>query len=265
MRNKIRPMQLGPVSSGAAARMRMALLLTATVLVVEVVGGLWAHSLALLSDAGHVVTDLVVLALSAVALRQVRRPATARRPFGYQRVGILVALVNALLLGAIVVGIIIEAVRRLQDPGEVRGGLMAAAAVVGLIISLLIARSLQPLQRDLTIKSALMHIWGDAWASAGIIVAGLVIAATNWLAIDPLLSIAIAALIAWSAWRVLSAALDILMESTPPDLQPDSVVTAGKRGPRVPGLPDPHNLSPRPPSPAVRGPPPIHGPPRPHA
>ncbi|TME82529.1 MAG: cation transporter [Chloroflexi bacterium] len=220
MRNKIRPMQLAPVGSSAAARIRLALLLTTTVLVVEVVGGLFAHSLALLSDAGHVVTDLVVLALSAFALRQVQRPATARRTFGYQRVGILVALVNALLLGAIVVGIVIEAVRRLQDPGEVRGGLMAAAAVVGLLISLLIARSLQPLERDLTVKSALMHIWGDAWASGGIIVAGLVIAVTNWLAIDSLLSIAIAALIAWSAWRVLSAAIDILMESTPPDLPP---------------------------------------------
>ena len=239
MRNKIRPMQLAPVGSDAAARIRLALLLTATVLVIEVVGGLWAHSLALLSDAGHVVTDLVVLALSAFALRQVQRPATARRTFGYQRVGILVALVNALLLGAIVVGIVIEAVRRLQDPGEVRGGLMAAAAVAGLLISLLIARSLQPLQRDLTVKSALMHIWGDAWASGGIIVAGLVIAATNWLAIDPLLSIAIAALIAWSAWRVLSAAIDILMESTPPDLHPDSVVTAVKR---VPGVRDLHDL-----------------------
>src|SRR5947209_4095704 len=136
MRNKIRPMQFAPVGSSAAARIRLALLLTTTVLVVEVVGGLFAHSLALLSDAGHVVTDLVVLALSAFALRQVQRPATARRTFGYQRVGILVALVNALLLGAIVVGIVFEAIRRLQDPGEVRGGPMAAAAVVGLVISL---------------------------------------------------------------------------------------------------------------------------------
>src|SRR5467141_3822773 len=148
MRHKIRPMQLAPVSSGAAARIRLALLLTAVVLVVELVGGLWAHSLALLSDAGHVVTDLVVLALSLFALRQVQRPATARRTFGYQRVGILVALVNALLL----VGIVIEALRRLQDPGVVHGGLMAAAAVVGLVISLVIARSLQPLQRDLTVR-----------------------------------------------------------------------------------------------------------------
>ena len=146
MGNKIKPMQLASGSSSAAARIRLALLLTAVVLVVEVVGGLWAHSLALLSDAGHVVTDLVVLALSLFALRQVQRPATARRTFGYQRVGILVALVNALLLAAIVVGIVIEALRRLQDPGVVHGGLMAAAAVVGLVISLVIARSLQPLQ-----------------------------------------------------------------------------------------------------------------------
>src|SRR6202521_4927672 len=101
MGNKIRPMQLVPVSSSAAARIRLGLLLTATVLVVEGGGGLWGNSLALLSDAGHVVTDLVVLALSRFALRQVQRPATARRTFGYQRVGILVALVNALLLGAI--------------------------------------------------------------------------------------------------------------------------------------------------------------------
>src|SRR2546429_9490361 len=101
---------------------------------------------------------------------------------------------------------------------------MAAAAVVGLVISLVIARSLQPLQRDLTVKSALMHIWGDAWASGGIIVAGLVIAATNWLAIDPLLSIAIAALIAWSAWRAAPAAGDNLMELAPPGVRPDPPV-----------------------------------------
>lgn len=239
MGNKISPMRLVPVSSGAAARIRLAILLTATVLVVEVVGGFWAHSLALLSDAGHVVTDLVVLGLSLFAFRQVQRPATARRTFGYQRVGILVALVNALLLAAIVVGIVIEGVRRLQDPGVVDGGLMAAAAVVGLVISLVIARSLQPLQRDLTVKSAVVHILGDAWASGGVIVAGLLIVLTGWLPVDPLLSIAIAALIAWSAWRVLKAALDILMESTPSDLQTEAVVTSVKR---VPGVRDLHDL-----------------------
>jgi cobalt-zinc-cadmium efflux system protein len=213
--------------------------LTALVLVVEVAGGVWAHSLALLSDAGHVVTDLVALGLTAFALGQVHRPASARRTFGYQRVGILVALLNAVLLGAIVLGIVIEAVRRLQNPAPVHGGIMAAAAVVGLVVSLVIARTLQPISRDLSVRSALVHVWGDAWAAGGIIIAGLLIAATGWLAIDPLLSIAIAALIAWSAWRVLSAAVDILMESTPPDLHADSVVIAVKR---VPGVRDLHDL-----------------------
>jgi len=232
-------MQHARVRVDAGARLRLALVLTAIVLVVEVVGGLWAQSLALLSDAGHVVTDLVVLALSTFALRQVQRPASPRRSFGYQRVGILVALLNAVLLGAVVVAIIVEALHRLQHPSAVRGGLMAAAAVLGLGISLLIARSLQPMERDLTVRSALMHIWGDAWASAGIIVAGLLIAITGRLAIDPLLSLGIAALIAWSAWRVLAAAIDILLESTPADLQTDAVVAAVKR---VPGVRDLHDL-----------------------
>jgi len=232
-------MQLARVNVDATARLRLAFILTAIVLVVEVVGGLWAHSLALLSDAGHVVTDLLVLALSTFALGQVPRPASPRRSFGYQRVGILVALLNAVLLGAIVVGIVVEAVHRLQHPSAVRGGVMAAAAVLGLGISLLIARSLQPMERDLTVRSALMHIWGDAWASAGIIVAGVLIALTGWLAIDPWLSLGIAALIAWSAWRVLAAAIDILLESTPSDLRTDAVVTAVKR---VPGVRDLHDL-----------------------
>ena len=107
MRNKIRPMQLERLGAGAGTRVRLARALTDVVLVIEIAGGLWAHSLALLSDAGHVVTDLIALGLTAFALGQVHRPASARRTFGYQRVGILVALLNAVLLGAIVLGIVI--------------------------------------------------------------------------------------------------------------------------------------------------------------
>jgi cobalt-zinc-cadmium efflux system protein len=219
--------------------LRLALALTAIVLIVEVVGGIWAHSLALLSDAGHVITDLVVLALSSFAVVQVGRPASGRRTFGYHRVGILVALLNALLLGAIVLGIIIEALRRLQHPSPVQGELMAGAAVFGLVISLLSARLLHPIEGDLAVRSALMHIWGDAWASAGIIAGGILIAVSPWLAVDPLLSLGIAALIAWSAWRVLRAAIDILLESTPSDLQTETVVEAVRR---VPGVRDLHDL-----------------------
>jgi cobalt-zinc-cadmium efflux system protein len=225
--------------SRAGDRLRLAFLLTTVILVVEVAGGLWAHSLALLSDAGHVVTDLLVLGLSGFAIRQVGRPASARRTFGYHRVGILVALLNALLLAVIVVGLVIEAVRRLQNPGPIQAGLMAAAAVVGLLISLAIARLLQPMRGDLTVRSALVHIWGDAGSAAGVIIAGLLIVVTGWLALDPLLSLLIAALIAWSAWQVLSSAVNILLESTPPDLQTDQVVEAVRR---VPGVRDLHDL-----------------------
>src|SRR3989442_14851046 len=150
-------MQLSRVSVDATARLRLALVLTAIVLGVEGSGGLWAPSLALLSDAGPVVTDLVVLALSTFALRQVQRPASPRRTFGYQRVGILVALLNALLLGAIVVGIVVEALHRLQNPSAVRGGVMAAAPGVGWGLSLLLAPSLKPMEGGPTVRNALMH------------------------------------------------------------------------------------------------------------
>lgn len=239
MRHKIVPMKLGAFSSSASERLRLAFILTAVVLLVELAGGLWAHSLALLSDAGHIVTDLVVLGLSTFALAQLNRPASPRRTFGYHRVGILVALLNALLLAAIVVGIVLEAIRRLEQPAPVQGGIMAAAAVLGLVLSVSIARFLQPMGGDLTIRSALMHIWGDAWAAAAIILGGVIIGLSGWLAIDPLLSLAIAGLIAWSAWRVLSAAVDILLESTPPDLQTNTVVDAVRQ---VPGVRDLHDL-----------------------
>ena len=220
-------------------RIRIALALTAGILVIELSAGFLAHSLALLSDAGHVVTDLLVLALSAFALRYGDRPATARKTFGYHRVGILVALFNALLLTAIVLGIVVEAFRRLQHPAPVQGSLMSVAAAVALAVSLVIAFSLRPLAGDLTVRSLLIHIWGDAGASAGVLVAGLVILGTRWVTIDPLLSLGIAALIAWSAWRVVASAVDILLEGTPPDVDPDAVVRS-VRG--VPGVRDLHDL-----------------------
>jgi cobalt-zinc-cadmium efflux system protein len=221
------------------ARIRIAFILTAGILAVEVVAGIWAHSLALLSDAGHIVTDLLALGLTAFALSQADRPPSPRKTFGYQRVGILVALTNGVLLGAIVLGIVVEAIRRLQQPAPVAGGLMSLAALLALGISLLVAFSLRPLAADLSIRSVLVHIWGDAAASAAVLLGGLVILATGFAAVDPVLSLAIAGLIAWSAWKVLRSAVDILLEATPPDLNPDAVVRSVRQ---VPGVRDLHDL-----------------------
>ncbi len=225
--------------SGAAGRVRLAVWLTVGILVVEVVGGLLAGSLALLSDAGHVITDLAALGLATFARSQAGRPATSRKTFGYHRVGILVALANALLLGGVVVAIVIEAVQRLQHPVPVKGGLMLAAAVTALAGSICIAVALRPLASDLTIRSVLIHIWGDASAAFGVIVGALLILLTGWRAIDPLLSLAIAGLIAWGAWRVLSAAVDILLEAMPADLDAAVVLGAVRT---VPGVRDLHDL-----------------------
>jgi cobalt-zinc-cadmium efflux system protein len=223
----------------AADRVRLALALTAAILVVEVVGGIWAHSLALLSDAGHVVTDLLVLGFSAFALTQGRRPANPRKTFGYHRVGILVALGNAVVLGAVVVGIVVEAVHRLQHPGPVGSAVMLGAAAVALTVSIINSRNLQQVSGDLSIRSALVHIRGDALASAAVIVGAVVIALTGQTIADPILSLGIAALIAWSAWQVLAAAVEILLESTPSDLRPAEVIDAVKT---IPGVRDLHDL-----------------------
>jgi cobalt-zinc-cadmium efflux system protein len=228
-----------PSTVGAAPRVRLAFALTLAILVVEVAGGLYAGSLALLSDAGHVVTDLLVLGLSAFALVQVRRPGSARRSFGYHRVGILVALLNAAMLGAVVVAIVVSAIERLQHPAPVRGLLMLGAAVLALAGSLLVNRLLSAHAVDLTVRSVLVHVRGDALASAGVIVAAALIALTGRVAIDPILSLLIAGLVGWTAWQVLRSAVDILLESTPPDVDPVEVASVILR---VPGVRDVHDL-----------------------
>jgi cobalt-zinc-cadmium efflux system protein len=195
---------------------RAAVLLTAIILAVEVTGGLLAHSLALLADAGHVLTDVAALALAWFATRQAGRPADERKTYGYHRTGILAALANALTLIAIVVAIAYEAIGRLRHPQPVTPALMFAAAGVGLLINLYIARRLHgESQANLNVRAAFLHVLGDLGASAGVILAGLVILFTGWNAADPLLSLAIAALISYGAWGVVREAVGILMEAAP--------------------------------------------------
>jgi len=192
------------------------LAITATYCIVEFVGGLLTNSLALLSDAGHMFADIGALGLSLFAIRLSRMPPTASKTFGYHRVEILAALVNALVLWAIVGLIAVEAFERLHRPPVVNSTGMIAVAVVGLginLISLLVLRRSQA--ESLNVRAAFMHVLGDAFGSAGVIVAGLAIWVADWHIADPLVSVGIGVLIVYSSWEIIRDAVDILMQSTP--------------------------------------------------
>ena len=204
--------------SDSGPRLRLALALTVVVLVVELAGGLLAHSLALLSDAGHVLTDVFALGLAWFAVEQAKRPADPRRSYGYHRVSILAAFVNAITLIVIVLAIAFEAVRRLMSPPGVEGGLVVATALVGIAINAFVLLNLRSPAANLNLRAATLHVTGDVAASVGVVIAGLVILLTGWLYIDPLLSLAIAALIAYGAWGIVRETVNLLMEGTPHDV-----------------------------------------------
>ncbi|HYL07701.1 MAG TPA: cation diffusion facilitator family transporter [Candidatus Udaeobacter sp.] len=200
------------------SRLRLALGLTLAVLIVEFSGGLLSHSLALMSDAGHVLTDVFALGLAWFAVEQAKRPADKRRTYGYQRVGILAALVNSVALIVIVVAIAFEAVRRLMEPQPVHGGIVVATALAGIAINVAVILTLRQGGRNLNLRAALLHVVGDVGASAGVVVAGIVILVTGWLPIDPILSLCIAALIAFGAWRIVRETTNLLLEGAPSDI-----------------------------------------------
>ena len=200
------------------ATLRKALALTCVILVVELVGGLASHSLALLSDAGHVLTDVFALGLAWFAVEQARRPADRRRSYGYQRVSILAALVNSVVLIVIVIAIGIEAVRRLANPEPVQGAVVIVAALIGIAINAYVAFGLRSHGKSLNLRAALLHVTGDIGASVGVVLAGAIILLTHWLYIDPILSLVIAALIAYGAWRIVRETVNLLLEGTPPDV-----------------------------------------------
>jgi cobalt-zinc-cadmium efflux system protein len=219
----------------------IAFALTAAVLLVEVVGGLFSHSLALLSDAGHVLTDIVALGLAWFAAVQAERPSDDRRTYGYHRVGILAALANAITLILIVVWIAFEAVHRLRQPEAVTPWIMFAAASVGVAVNLFIGFRLRHTgQENINVRAAMLHVFGDVGASAAVIVGGVVIALTGWYPADPIISLAIAVLIALGAWRVLRETIAILMESTPRDVDVTSLLRDLGKIPGVSGVHDLH-------------------------
>jgi cobalt-zinc-cadmium efflux system protein len=223
----------------ARKTLRLAFFLTMIILATELVGGSLANSLAVLSDAGHVLTDIFALGLAWFAAAQAERPANASKTFGYHRVGILVALVNAVTLIVIALAILWEAVQRFQHPEKVEPVVMFLAAGIGIAINLYIGFGLQKERDNINVRTAALHVFGDVGVSVGVIVAGVVILLTGWYAIDPILSVGISVLIAVGAWRILRETTDILLEAVPKDINLSELVRDMMR---VPGVQDVHDL-----------------------
>ena len=208
----------------AKQTLRLAFFLTMLILAAELVGGFVANSLALLSDAGHVLTDIFVLGLAWFATAQAERPANASKTFGYHRVGILAALVNAVTLIVIALAILWEAVGRFQHPEKVEPLVMFLSAGIGIGLNLFIGFGLQKEGDNLNVRAAALHVFGDVGASVAVIVAGVVILLTDWYPADPILSVGIAGLIAVGAWRILRETTDILLEAVPKDINLSELV-----------------------------------------
>ena len=214
------------VTAAAAARGRLAavLVIGLVVLVIEVAGALAANSLALLADAGHLLTDVAGVGLALLAIWFAARPPTPGRTFGYQRLEIIAAVANAVLLFGVATIVVIEAIRRIGNPPDVASGLMLAVALVGLAANALSAWLLRDAQRSsLNVRGAYLEVLGDFVASAAVIAAAIVIAVTGWTPADTIASLAIAILILPRTLRLLRDATDVLLEATPRDVDLDHV------------------------------------------
>lgn len=226
--------------SGATGKaLRAAAALTIAFAAVEAIGGWWAGSLALLSDAGHMVTDGASLVLGAAAAWLARRPPSERHSYGYGRAEVLAALVNAAAMLAIVVFLVWESVLRFREPVNVNGGAAAAIALVGLALNFAVLRWLTPHAHDMNARAARLHVVGDLLGSIAALGSGVVIALTGWTIADPIASLAICLLIGASSVRLLREGVHALMEGVPAGLSVDQV---GNEMARVDGVVSVHDV-----------------------
>jgi cobalt-zinc-cadmium efflux system protein len=208
-------------------RLILALVITAVYFVVEVVGGLLTNSLALLSDAGHMFSDAVALALSLFAFQMAKRPATTEKTYGYHRLEILAALFNGLTLWLIVGAIFHEAYRRLLSPPEVQSLGMLIVATVGLAVNVATGMILYASrQKSLNLRGAFLHVVGDALGSVGAIAAGLIMLSTGWRLADPLVSVLIGGIILMTSWGLVRESVGILMQWAPREIDVGQVQKA---------------------------------------
>ncbi|MBA3804460.1 MAG: cation transporter [Acidobacteria bacterium] len=203
-------------ASRSRRRLRLVLVLTAIYMLAEAFGGWWTGSLALLADAGHMLTDVAALALALIAMWFSARPATSSKTFGYYRLEILAALTNGVALVLISLLIFYEAYQRLDAPPAVKSGTMTLVATGGLAVNVLCAWLLHgDHKEDLNVRGAWLHIIGDALGSVGAIAAGILMSVYGWYAADPLFSFLIGLLIVWSSWNLIRESTNVLLEGTP--------------------------------------------------
>ena len=217
-------------------RLALSLGITLVFVVVEIIAGIFANSLALLTDAAHNLTDVLALALTWWALWITNKPANSGKTYGYHRAGILVALLNSTTLALIALGIFYEAWKRFITPPEIEANILISvgmvAVVVNLVTALLVRRGSE---HDLNLRSAFLHLMGDVVSTLGAVIAGVIIRFTGWNWLDALVSVLIGFLILWNAWGILRESVQILMESTPADidmeaLRCDILAVEGVRG-----------------------------------
>jgi cobalt-zinc-cadmium efflux system protein len=222
------------------SRLRAALAITAAFMVVEVVGGLLSNSLALLADAGHMLTDVAALGLSLFAAWFSQQPASPRRSFGYLRWEVLAAFLNGAALVLVSAWIVWEAIVRLGAPEPLNGGLMLGVAVAGLGVNAVAAWLLHS-SRDasLNVRGAYLHVIGDLLGSVATVFAALLVTFTGWLIADPLASLAMSVLVLRGAWRLVRESVDVLLESSPAHIAPDAV---RRQLEAIPGIESVHDL-----------------------
>ena len=219
----------------------ISLILIASFMIVEVIGGVLTNSLALLSDAGHMLSDAVSLAVALAAFKMGEKAADSARTFGYRRFEILAAVFNGVTLIVIAVFIVVEAAGRFVNPPEVATTGMLIIAVLGLIINIIVAKILMSgdTHDNLNMKGALLHVFGDLLGSVAAIVAALSIMFFGWGFMDPLASVIVAILIAVSAFRILRQSLNVLMEGVPENIDVDTVINTINN---IEGVEDAHHL-----------------------
>src|SRR5437762_9247893 len=206
----------GNTATLTGRRLGLSIGITLLFVLVEAVSGYFSHSLALLSDAGHNLADALALVFSWYGIWIARRPSTAQRTFGYHRVGILAALVNAVSLVLIALLIFWEALNRLRHPGPVQTTPMIVVALIAILMNTTISLWLKSAARnDLNVRSAYLHMLGDAVSAAGVVVAGVIIAISGTAIADPMVSILIGILILWSSWGILTESVNVLLEAIP--------------------------------------------------